>query len=149
MAIIDNETACLFSRIQANKLTNGLTLVTVHLVVRDNRNRFFFVENDPPTPNKLNYDVIDYDSIILTNYPKDIKGKKTPELEFWFSTDDVETTYFNDFELFIQFTTEKVHPDMKALIFRGKRHITDGVKLANPLNEVSTDEGIVYFPDVT
>ncbi|MGE0077404.1 MAG: hypothetical protein AB7S48_06065 [Bacteroidales bacterium] len=141
-----DENARVFLRCYANELSNGFKLVTAHLVVRDNRNMFFFVENQNPSASGLlNYKVIDVDTIVLTDYPENI-GNEVPKVVFYFSTDSEPTKEFKDFELFIQFCTKDVVKDKKALIIKGLRATQEA---ASPIfNEVETEEGIIWFPDV-
>ncbi|NVO12343.1 MAG: hypothetical protein HXX16_20465 [Bacteroidales bacterium] len=145
------ETANIFSRITTNKLTGiGFTLVTVHLVVRDNRSRFYFVKNNSPKEGKLNYEVIDFDTILLTDYPRDIQGLPTPSVDFFFATDENPTTEYNNFELFIQFVTERPYPNLMALKFQGfnSNKLKQGKENLNVFFEDETDKGIIYFPDI-
>ncbi|NOU19230.1 MAG: hypothetical protein HOO91_16860 [Bacteroidales bacterium] len=145
------EIANIFSRITTSKLTEiGFTLVTVHLVVRDNRSRFYFVKNDSPKEGKLSYEVIDFDTILLTDYPRDIQGLPTPSVDFLFATDKNPTTEYNNFELFIQFVTERTYPNLMALKFQGfnSNPSKQGKENGDGSYEDETDKGIIFFPDI-
>jgi len=151
MATNDDERARVFLRTSANELSNGYKLVTVHLVVRDNRNQFFFVENTSSTKSTkgstvLNYKVIDYDSIVITDYPDSV-GDEAPYLAFLFSTDSDVCKEYKDFEMFIQFCTKDITAGKKALTIKGLRLESQSAKPI--LKERETDEGIIYFPDIT
>jgi len=142
--------ARLFLRSNFSKLDENYHLVTAHLVIRDAHNRFFFVEKETNAKsNGLNYDIIDYDTIVINNYPDD-QNEGVPELEFFYSTDTDECKEYKDFELFVLFRTKSIYTDKKALVIVGKESsLYKGSKPTVTEPGKETDKGIVYFPDVT
>jgi len=146
MATIEDKAASVFSRIITTPVQDDLTFVTVHLIVKDNRKCFFFVDNEAEQNDGLKYKVIDFNTIVVTNYPTELKEEDTvPFLPFYFSTDETPTTEYKNFELYIQFYTKKVVPNTIALKYHGKRGY---MEKNGQLDEVETEYGTVFFPDI-
>ncbi len=155
----DDRNAVVFNRVITTKIeTNSKskgTIVTINVVINDNRNKFYFVKQEKinEQEEELNYVLIQDDTIILNNYDDDKIGTETPnKLTFYFSTDDSSEKEYKYFPLFIQFYTEKAIEDLKneiALKFHGKRKSPTYTEHKGPSDEAETETGVVYFPDIT